>query len=96
MKLDRLDVDELERFLASPVAARWAEKIEERCQAYQRTLERCESDERAIRNAQGALEALRFVKALPTTMRKEATGTEAAKGPGPSRISPQGARKASP
>jgi hypothetical protein len=78
LKLDRLDSDELERFVGSLIWAEYTRRIDERVASYQRTCERRESKESEIRHAQGALEALRFVGTLPTLLRKEVLRSGAA------------------
>jgi hypothetical protein len=71
MTADRLDVDRLQRIRETDVWQLYERKIRERHQAEVRQCLNPGIDERAVRVAQGAADALRFVLELPDAIEKQ-------------------------
>lgn len=70
-KLDRLDVDALDRIMESSVWQEYQARITDRLASCQRTCCNGAIEDRELRVAQGEVAALRFVLALPDAIQKE-------------------------
>lgn len=66
--LDRIDIELLERFVESRVGQAYAARLGEVAARHKRTLLRRDASIEDMRFAQGAIEALEFVAAVPRSL----------------------------
>jgi hypothetical protein len=71
VKIDRLDTDLMARMRDSPIWRDYEGRIRTRYEDAVRSCLNPGNDEKALRLAQGAVEALKFVLGLPDTIEKE-------------------------
>lgn len=71
MKIDRLDIDELERMRQTAIWRDYEGRIRKRLESAMRNCTNSSLDEKALRVAQGEVAALQFVIGVPDQIQKE-------------------------